>query len=346
MKIGQLQTELIDLFQSADFPCITIQSGPGLGKTESVRYATSQCIHDDGLPYDLLILHPVGRDQSFVGGYPTIVQDAEGVHRATHIAYGELERLRDADRPLVCFVDDFGQCAPSTQAAFQQLIQERSFNGIKVSPFVRFVLATNRREDRAGVQQVLTTILGRSVVLEAEVDVDRLVQWLGEKYPDVPEVGAFLLKRPNFLTDPPVDEEVRLGALGNSPTPRAMEYVAKIRRRKRSQAVELELVRGAAGKAFASEFTGFCSIWKKLIPLREVLANPTGAKLPDAPHEFYAECGSLVHAATRQTLGAIAQYVNRFLEEYQQYFYKLVELQKPELCETTEYINFKTNSRY
>jgi hypothetical protein len=348
MKLGTLQETLISCFKDVEFPPLLVLGKPGGGKTVSVRWSVKECIHDDGLPYDLLIIHPVGRDQSFIGGYPTIVNDEDGVPRALHIAYAELEQLRDATRPLVCFIDDFGLCSPTVQGAFQQLILERSYNGVHVSDHVRFVLASNRREDRAGVQQVIESIVSRCIVVQVESDVERTVRWLSEAYPEVPEVGAFLIKRPQFLTDPSAseDEDSRRGAISGKVSERTIEFCAQVRLKKFPAPVELELLSGAAGRAFAAEFQGFCSIWKTLLPLREVLANPATARLPGGPHEYYAEAGSLVHAATRDNLPKIDKYVSRWNAEYKEYFFKLIEVQKSALCETAEYINHKTTSRY
>jgi hypothetical protein len=341
MKVGDLQDTLKDCLATKAFPCVLLQSAPGTGKTESVRWVANELIHTDGKPYDLLILHPVGRDQSFIGGYPTIVNGA-----ATHVAYGDLKQLQDATRPIICLIDDFGQCAPSVQAAFQQLIQERAFNGVRVAPEVRFVICTNRKDDRAGVTGLLSTISDRALILDVEPDVERLVQFLTEHYPDVPELGAFLIKRPGLVLDYAASEETKRGKVVGVPSPRKIEYLAKIRRLKLKGAAELELATGAVGKNFASEFLNFCSIWKSLVPLREVLANPKTAKVPDAPHELYAECGSLAHAVKLDNLEKIKVYIDRFQQEFQEYFWKLIEIQRPELVESTEYVQHKVNSKY
>jgi hypothetical protein len=335
LKVGELQEELICLLQQSDFPALLLKSAPGVGKTESVKWAARRCIHTDGAPYDLVILHPVGRDQSHVGGYPTIVNG-----EAVHVSYGDLRRLETASRPLVCLVDDFGQCAPSTQAAYQQLIQERSFNGVRVSPHVRFVLCTNRREDRAGVSGVITAITGRTVQIDVEPDVERLVQFLAEEYPDVQEIGSFLMKRPQFVTDPQYSEESRRGALVPYPSPRTIEYAAKIRRLRRPLSRELALIAGACGPAFANEFVGYCHLLRSLRPLSEILADPAGCSIPDFPHELYAECGSLAHAATPDNMPLLITYIGRFLFEYQEYFRQLIEVLRPDLCATTTFAEF------
>lgn len=326
LTVGELQEELIAIFTAERFPAILLKSAPGVGKTESVRWAASHCIHTDGAPYDLVVLHPVGRDQSHVGGYPTIV-DGEAVH----VSYGDLRRLETATRPLVCLVDDFGQCAPSTQAAYQQLIQERSFNGVRVSPFVRFVLATNRREDNAGVSGILSTIASRCVQISVEPDAFRLVRFLADEYPDVPEIVAFIVKRPAFVTDHLRPERARNGALDGIPTPRTIEYAARIRRLRRPPGRELALIAQTCGEEFATEFTGFCALWKKLVPLERVLDEPDTCRLPDKLNELYAECGSLVEAATRGNLPTIVRYVLRFPPEFQAYFRRILEIQKPAL---------------
>ena len=350
MKLGMVEKNLKRIIShdwADQSTCIMLVSGPGQSKTSICKHVADTLIYPvDGLPCDKKVMHPVGKDSSYTGGYPGLDKSEQGVWEAFHAIYGDQVALRDATRPLICIIDDFGQVAPSAQSAWQQLIEEREFNGVKVSPFVRFIICTNRKEDRANVQAVLSTIRGRSIIVNVEPDPACTAGWLATNYSDVPELGAFIMKRPGFLLEQSTNDAQKRGAIENSPCPRSMEYVAKIRRWACDKESERELVAGAAGKAFADEFCGFLDFWRSLVPTARIIADPENAPLSTNPSHLYAECGSLAHAATRETLPQIAVYINRMVEEFQMYFYKLIEVQKPHLCETTTYIDFKLRCKY
>src|SRR5207247_11282605 len=76
-------------------------------------------------------------------------------------------------------IDDVGQARLSVQAALMQMVQLREIDGNRVSDTVTFALASNRREDRAAVQGMVSALLDRCVcVLTLEVDADELGRWL------------------------------------------------------------------------------------------------------------------------------------------------------------------------
>lgn len=350
MKLGMVEQNLKRII-SSDWEdqtvAIMLVSGPGQAKTSICKHVANTLIYPvDGLPCDAVVMHPVGKDSSYSGGYPALDKGDDGKWSAFHVVYGDQVVLRDAKRPTVVVIDDFGQVAPSAQSAWQQLIEEREFNGVTVSPFIRFIICTNRKEDRANVQAVLSTIQGRSIIINVEPDPTCTAKHLSAKYPDVPEVAAFILKRPGFLLEQSVTQDQKRGAIENSPCPRSMEYVCKIRRWKVDKESERELVAGAAGAAFASEFCGFVDFWKSLVPTSAILSDPENAKLSTVPSHLYAECGSLCHAATRENIGQLAKYIGRMPEEFVMYFYKLIEVQQPHLCETSVYIAHKVTSKY
>ena len=77
---------------------VLVKSAPGLGKT-SVAEQTAEA-----LGYDLAISHPVVSDPTDFKGLPFAVDG-----HAKFLPYGDLERMVNADRPLVVLLDDLGQ---------------------------------------------------------------------------------------------------------------------------------------------------------------------------------------------------------------------------------------------
>ena len=80
-----------------------------------------------------------------------------------------------------------------------QLILARCINEHKLSPYVTFIAATNRREDKAAVSGLLEPVKSRfAAIVELEVSPDDWVIWaLNNNMPT--ELIAFIRFRPDLL---------------------------------------------------------------------------------------------------------------------------------------------------
>jgi len=202
---GQLYESL--LFSLKHRFNLLIVGAPGIGKTEIVNQACGEA----GMK--MIVSHPVVSDPTDYKGLPFVVDG----DRAEFLAFGDLRQLIDAKKPSVFFLDDLGQAPPSVQAAAMQLLLARKINSHQVSDHVRFIAATNRRQDKAGVQGVLEPVKSRfASILHLETDHEDWVKWALEK--DLPtELIAFIRFRPELLHDfKPSNDMI------NSPCPRTV----------------------------------------------------------------------------------------------------------------------------
>ena len=120
MKASQL-TEFLEFAIKAKLP-VLIKGKPGGGKSDIVDLSTANA------GAELIISHPVVSDPTDFKGMPYA---ANG--KATFLPFNDLQRLIDARKPTVFFLDDLGQSSPSVQAACMQLILARKINGFSVS---------------------------------------------------------------------------------------------------------------------------------------------------------------------------------------------------------------------
>lgn len=307
-----------------NFP-ILIKGAPGLGKTDIM---TQACKAAD---VELIISHPVVSDPTDFKGLPFPTKNANGeVTSAEFLPFGDLNLLLAADKPTVYFLDDLGQSAPVVQAACMQLILARRINGHIVSPHVTFMAATNRREDKAAVQGILEPVKSRFyAIIELEVNAEDWEQWAWDA--GMPfELIAFLRFAPSHLVGYQ-DKSNRDGDMVNKACPRTIAHVGEMFNKGLPKGLELEMVTGAAGSVFATEFISFLRLYRELPDLKNIYKDPQGTKLPGEPSQIYAICGALANAAKRENFSPILSYVKRMENTFQILFMKEVTRQKPHL---------------
>jgi hypothetical protein len=279
---------------------VLVTGKPGQGKTDIVTQAAEEC------EADLIVAHPVVDDPVDYKGMPAIVDN-----HATFLPFGNLRSLIEANRPTVYFMDDLGQAPKTVQAAAMQLLLARRVNGHKVSGEVTFIAATNRKEDKAGVQGILEPVKDRFVmIVELEPSLSDWVHWaLTHQIPH--ELISFIRYRPNFLSDfkPTFD-------MTKTPTPRTIAGVGQLMNLGIPKELELRAFNAAAGKEFAIEFTGFLRVYRDLPDPDAVLLDPKFSAIPTEKSSLYALCGALSARANPNNFERFITYIDRLPEEF------------------------------
>jgi hypothetical protein len=242
----------------------------------------------------------------------------------------------DATRPLVVFFDDLGLAVPAVQGAFMNLIlARRTGDGTKISDFVTFVAATNRREDKAGVAGLLEPVKSRfATILQLEVDVDDWIKWALSV--DLPiELIGFIKYRPELL-----HKFVPSADLVNSPSPRTVANLGALLNMKLPAVVELEAYTGCVGEGFAAEFIGFLKIYRELPNPDVVLMDPEAVKVPTNPAVLYALCGALARKATENNMERVLKFADRLGDEFNVLLVRDAVRKNQAVCTTKAYIQW------
>jgi len=278
---------------------------PGVGKTDIV---TQAC---DELGYDLLVEHPVLSDPTDMKGLPWI---KEGADCATFVPFGNVHRIVNATEPLVVFIDDIGQAAPAVQASYMQPILARRINGHDVPDCVRFVAATNRRQDRAGVSGVLEPVKSRfATIIHLQPDRDAWMDWAAQNGIR-PEIRAFINWKPEVFHrfEPSAD-------ITNSPCPRTWAAASRLTDTALTGAALTAAIAGAVGDGAAAEFIGFLNVYGELPSYESIAEDPANAVVPLGVSSLYA-VAAMVAENTPTTgtkgLNAAFEYAKRLPEEF------------------------------
>jgi len=324
-------TQLLTVSVENKFPCLIVGK-PGIGKTDIVSQVA------ENLKQDLIVSHPVTSDPTDAKGLPFPSKDGKS---AKFLPFGDLDKAIKAKKNTIWFLDDLGQAMPSVQAAFMQLVLSRAIGEHVISNKITFLAATNRRQDKAGVQGILEPLKSRFTILNLETDIDAWCQWaIDNSMPS--EIIAFIRFRPNLLHDfnPTADME-------NSPCPRTWEKVGRFFNLNQNDNLLYEFTRGLVGEGASVEFLSFLKIYKTLPSIDALLLNPDTVDIPRELNALYAITIGLAAKAKEENFSRIVTIATRLhdmqLSEFSALLVKDSIRHSPECQYTKEFIQLPTS---
>lgn len=328
MKIGKV-SKLINPYMQENITTILV-GPPGVGKTEIAKACAKE------LGYNFMVTHPVVADPVDYKGIPWV--DA-GSSTAHFLPFGILRELVDANEPTVVLIDDLGQATQMVQSAIMQLVLERKVDDKHVSSHVRFIACTNRKEDMAGVANIIEPLKTRFVILNVEPSFDDWRDNWAIDFGISPEViGFFHFRRELFHKFTPSDEIV------NHPNPRTIEFLDRVYKTFNKYGIdsslELEAYAGAVGIGCAQEFLSFLQVRRAVPDINFILQEPDKADIPKDQSVCYALALAITNVVEADTLANAFKYVNRLKKEFQGLFSQELKRVKPELISTPEYVDW------
>src|SRR3990167_879848 len=278
---------------------IMVAGPPGCGKSGTIEGLARR------LGWDCLVLHPVVSDPTDFKGFPWVDRDKQ---TADFMPFGMFAKLLHAAKPTICFLDDVGHAPKAVQATLMQPLFARMLNDKRISDKVVFILATNRRGDKAGVEGIIDPIINRCLVYEMKEDLDTfLAFWIKAGYR--PEVLAFLRVFPKHLY-----EAKRTTDIANFPSYRTWEFASRVLDRQLGPDLELIALSGAVGEGVAGEFMAYLKLYRDIPDPDEIIKNPEKGKVPEKADVLYALCAALAYRCTTKTFKAIATYTERMVK--------------------------------
>jgi hypothetical protein len=153
-------------------------------------------------------------------------------------------------------------------------------------------------------------------ILELDPDVDDWLAWAVNS-PEIPmELVIFIKNRPEMLFkhEPTAD-------ITNSPSPRTVHNVGKWLTASRPvpQHLLYEVIAGAAGEAFAVEFTGFLKLINKMPDPDYALMNPDKITFPIDENDRSLDSAfaiAVAYRASDQNTDRFVKLINKFAPEF------------------------------
>jgi hypothetical protein len=183
----------------------------------------------------------------------------------------------------------------------------RRFGEHVLPDHVSIIAATNRRQDRAGVNGLLEPIKSRmATIIEVEPSVDCWSEWAISRT-DIPaELIAFLRYRPGLLSDFKATTE-----LSNSPSPRGWANLAKLQNLGLPTGIRLEAYAGSIGQGAAVEYLSFCAMYKSLVSVDTIFTTPDTAPIPEKMDQLFGLATGMAVRVSDTTFPRMTTYCGR-----------------------------------
>jgi hypothetical protein len=307
---------------------------PGGGKTEITVQAC------EFLDRKLIITHPVIDDPTNYKGFPFKEVKDDGSMVADFIPFGMLRELMETNVPTTLFMDDMGQAPKATQAAAMQLLWGGTLNGKKISPHVSFVVATNRREDKAAVTGMIEPLKNRAIIMDLETDVDDWCRWAIANDQPAENVAFNRYRKEHLETGYKATLDFT-----NSATPRTIAMCGNLFKAGVPKAIEREVYTGAAGKKFATDFSNFLRHYRRLPNIPSIIKHPDKADIPQESSILYATCEALAAQATKDNFDNIMTFGKRLHEEFYMMLVRDAVIHNDDVCKTTSFIQWQAQNQ-
>lgn len=293
---------------------LMITGAPGIGKTKIVSSVAEQIKAEaqPDKPVDIMITHPVVEEVTEYSGFAFPAEDRQS---AKLLPYGNLLKMIKHPRTglLIIIIDDIGQAPVPNQCAIMQLVEQREINGVKISPACRFIMLTNRREDKAGVSIIISTLKGRSAIYALDVNADDWRTWANQN--GMPSsLVAFSKLRPNML----FDLEKPSSDIVNTYNPRNIERAGRFQLAGIPEHLEFETFTACCGEKWASEYSAYLKIARNTDDPQTWIDNPN-KPLPDNDSIMYAVLSAISAMATPKNVKNIFKLAMIIDAEYSTY---------------------------
>ncbi len=243
------------------------------------------------------------------------------------------------DKIIILFLDELTSATPPVFSVAYQLINERRIGEHVLKPNVRIVCAGNREDDAGVVNRMPMPLNNRLTWVEAISDHKVWGEWAQEVGIE-PVVIAFIHFKPILLMtyDPKKAEKVVA-------TPRTWEKAAMYYVDDMPDMLKWAAVSGAIGEGPAAEFRAFINVWRKVTPIKDIIADPKGVKVPVEADMRYATAVSVSGAMSGKNLSPLYEFMLRMPAELMVLAWQLASKRDTSLYKTPEFMSFTKQYR-
>jgi hypothetical protein len=325
---------------------VFIWGQPGVGKSEGIAQLVEKV---NGVLCDVRLSQ---YDSVDLRGFPGVNKETSHTtwHPPSTLPFIGNNNFPD-DRPIILFWDEANSAVPAVSAVMYQAINEGRIGEHKFKPNVVQIAAGNRESDRGVTNRQPLPLANRFTHVEATVSVDDFCYW-GLQSGKVPPIGvAFIQFRKNLLST--FDSVRNAPEIGKAfATPRTWVKAFKYYMNEKVPVdIKQAAMTGAVGIGPAAEFWGFVDVWQKILPISEIIKNPSGVKLPEGEDKMamtYATAISVsghLDPKKKDEVAALHTFLMRLDPEFGVMAWQLAVKRDTKLFQCKEFVDFAKKSK-
>ena len=308
---------IMDILEAGLVPLV--KGSPGIGKSSIFAQVAKRANLK-------MIDHRLSTsDPSDLSGLPKLTGDVAQVVPFEEIFPLDTTPIPKGYNGWFIFLDEINAARKETIAAAYKLILNRQTGQRDLHPNALLGAAGNLETDRAIVNQMGTAMQSRFITLVLQVAFNDWLEDVALKNDYDPRIVSFLMENKAFLMDFRPDHNERTFCC-----PRTWEYMNHLIKGKTNLDGLLPMLTGTITSGVAVSFVQFVKVFDQLTPLKEILAAPDLARLPQDTSSKWATVSSLINEVNDQTFEPISKYINRLTLDFKVLFFRAVMVKTKE----------------
>ncbi|ANJ65266.1 putative AAA domain protein [Erwinia phage vB_EamP_Rexella] len=200
-------------------------------------------------------------------------------------------------------LDEFNSAPKEVIAAAYKLLLDRMVGQRKLHPSVYIVCAGNLDTDRAIVNPIGTAMQSRVIHIEMEVNASEWMEDVAIKKRYSKEIIAFLGQYPSKLMDFAPNHVDKTFCC-----PRTWEFVDDLMKAGGIDEDNVGLYAGTITSGVAVDFFNFTKVYKDVITVSEIVANPLTCRAPTSLNIAWATVSGMIEAINVDNFDALCGY--------------------------------------
>ena len=309
-----------------------IQSSPGIGKSSIVKEIAKE--------YNLKLIdcRLSSMEPTDLVGLPWI---ENGVAKFNPYNVFPLEgtEIPEGYEGFLLFLDEFNSASRATQAAAYRVVLDREVGQHKLHSHCFVVAAGNKMSDNAIVNRLSTAMSSRVIHLNMEVNFEDWRDNFAIPNKVDERIIAYLSVNNDRLMrfDPDKDDQTFT-------CPRTWEFASKLLKTFGNRQVntkDIALLGGAITVEEASAFVQFCRVYKDIITIEKLLANPD----IEAPTDIAITWATVIHLINKtdkDNSQVVLNFIDRLPTTFKIVFMRSIKKNNPSLLLEPHFISAVT----
>lgn len=306
MQVIEMPTmlEMIDTLGVRKHRPLAFWGPSGIGKSEGIAQSATE---HDAILVDVRLSQYESVD---LRGIPDVQVGTTVWNAPATLPFKGNPKFSEDRQPIFLFLDEINAAEPSTAAVAYQLVNDRRVGEHELMNNVVMLAAGNREQDRGVTNRFPAPLANRMTHAELMPDIKSWSTWAGKANKPAALIG-FLNFRPELLHTFDPNKPVKTFA-----TPRTWNFVAEdMEDTTMSEKARAAAMSGSVGEGPAIELMGFIEIMKSIVPIEQIIANPTGVKVEERLDLQWAMATHVAGHMAKDNADALHQFLARLEPE-------------------------------